>query len=192
MARFTLLPLVLGVAAAETQRCWEHSMWSECASACPRSCNDAGDVPCIAVCVADCVCDEGYVRSGRSCVKPEDCSATGCQSCASTQCVSGAMCIEEEVECVRAPCCPSVQCVDCRTEEVWSPRKREICCGRIAADAPRPEQCDQQSLAPTVPTVRGQCWEHSMWSECASACPRSCNDAGDVPCIKMCVADCVC
>merc|ERR1711970_1247042 len=55
--------------------CPQHSHWSACGSACPLTCADKPGVPkvCVKKCVEQCVCDEGFVLSGDTCVKYDTC-----------------------------------------------------------------------------------------------------------------------
>ncbi|XP_041649854.1 IgGFc-binding protein-like [Cheilinus undulatus] len=55
--------------------CPEHSHYKECGSACPASCGPEPEV-CPEICVEGCFCDEGYVRSGKDCVKKESCGCS--------------------------------------------------------------------------------------------------------------------
>ncbi|XP_070691021.1 IgGFc-binding protein-like [Pempheris klunzingeri] len=50
--------------------CPAHSHYELCGSACPASCGPQPEV-CPRLCVEGCVCDQGYVRSGKECVVRE-------------------------------------------------------------------------------------------------------------------------
>ncbi|KAI8485101.1 hypothetical protein Bbelb_372070 [Branchiostoma belcheri] len=54
--------------------CPTNSHYELCGTACPATCTDTGAPDtCAQHCVEGCVCDEGYVRSGRRCVSVFDC-----------------------------------------------------------------------------------------------------------------------
>ena len=57
-------------------RCGTNEVWKECGSACPPTCQDpAFPFACLAVCVPECQCQDGYVRDKTSgdCVLKENC-----------------------------------------------------------------------------------------------------------------------
>ncbi|CAH1253806.1 ZAN [Branchiostoma lanceolatum] len=58
--------------------CQPHSHYSQCATACPRTCADSGTGPrpCTKNCVESCVCDNGYVLSGTKCVPLNSCGCS--------------------------------------------------------------------------------------------------------------------
>jgi Trypsin Inhibitor like cysteine rich domain len=60
--------------------CNEGEVWNDCGSVdnCEASCKnpDLNDVVCAEVCIAKCVCQEGYVRDANwKCVSKDSCSA---------------------------------------------------------------------------------------------------------------------
>ncbi|CAH1274250.1 FCGBP [Branchiostoma lanceolatum] len=57
--------------------CPAHSHYNPCGSACPLTCAEPNPRPCIRKCVESCVCDQGYVLSGSTCIPRSSC---GCSS----------------------------------------------------------------------------------------------------------------
>ncbi|XP_040277626.1 zonadhesin-like [Bufo bufo] len=54
--------------------CGPNQHYEFCGSACPPTCEEPnGPENCITMCSPKCVCDEGYVLSGETCVKPTEC-----------------------------------------------------------------------------------------------------------------------
>ncbi|EAT48607.1 AAEL000361-PA [Aedes aegypti] len=68
---------VIGVISADSlQTCAEYEVYSECASACPVTCDTLGeDKPCDYPCIRGCFCQPGYVRNTATgeCVRECDC-----------------------------------------------------------------------------------------------------------------------
>ncbi|XP_035695740.1 uncharacterized protein LOC118429367 [Branchiostoma floridae] len=57
--------------------CPPHSQYNFCGSACPLTCAEPNPRPCNRMCVESCVCDQGYVLSGSTCIPRSSC---GCSS----------------------------------------------------------------------------------------------------------------
>ncbi|XP_044138275.1 serine protease inhibitor swm-1-like isoform X2 [Bufo gargarizans] len=54
--------------------CGPNQHYKFCGSSCPATCKEPkGPENCLAVCSPRCVCNEGYVLSGKTCVKPTEC-----------------------------------------------------------------------------------------------------------------------
>ncbi|XP_069057156.1 epidermal growth factor-like protein [Pleurodeles waltl] len=58
--------------------CNNHAHYETCGTACPITCDNHLNPPksCIEPCVLGCFCDKGYVKSGNTCVRPEQCPRT--------------------------------------------------------------------------------------------------------------------
>ena len=55
-------------------RCPANSHYSSCMSVCPPQCAPArGQRDCNQDCVEGCLCDQGYVMNGKSCLLPQNC-----------------------------------------------------------------------------------------------------------------------
>ncbi|XP_051176513.1 chymotrypsin-elastase inhibitor ixodidin-like [Leptopilina boulardi] len=56
--------------------CQPHAIWSNCASLCPRTCENPKPVPCPLICVRRCVCLPGFIqvsRTNTTCIANCDC-----------------------------------------------------------------------------------------------------------------------
>eukprot|EP01065_Artemidia_motanka_P027580 TRINITY_DN3276_c0_g2_i2.p1 TRINITY_DN3276_c0_g2~~TRINITY_DN3276_c0_g2_i2.p1 ORF type:complete len:928 (+),score=185.06 TRINITY_DN3276_c0_g2_i2:81-2864(+) len=128
------------------------------------------------------------IHKGEGCVEPSMLPSPvsppkpGCQSCATTMCpaLAGMRCIETAVECVRAPCCPLVECgYDCRTDEAWTTEKKAWCCARgmgsdcVRSPVPAPTKSSCQSCATTMcPALAGmRCIETNVYCVREPCCP---------------------
>ena len=58
------------------ENCSSNKEWSECGSACPRTCANMNSdkIDCISDCVDGCHCAPGLWKDGDRCVKKEECS----------------------------------------------------------------------------------------------------------------------
>ena len=64
-----------------TQECGDHEHYTDCGSACPKTCDNYKDTGrmCIALCKAGCFCDQGYVKDKSGiCVEPNQCISQEC------------------------------------------------------------------------------------------------------------------
>ncbi|GIY77807.1 kunitz-type U19-barytoxin-Tl1a [Caerostris extrusa] len=72
-----IIGFVLLVAVfAHQEQCPENQHFDSCGSACPLTCDNYENliIPCVAMCVPGCLCDEGFVRKeDGTCVIPENC-----------------------------------------------------------------------------------------------------------------------
>ncbi|GBM17487.1 hypothetical protein AVEN_193775-1 [Araneus ventricosus] len=77
-AFFILCVVALALFGTISGKCEDNKHYNECASACPKNCQNKNDPPgfCPEVCVPRCDCDKGYVFLGGAsgqCVKPHRC-----------------------------------------------------------------------------------------------------------------------
>uniref|UniRef100_A0A3B3CR74 Uncharacterized protein n=1 Tax=Oryzias melastigma TaxID=30732 RepID=A0A3B3CR74_ORYME len=96
--------------------CPANSHYELCGTDCDHNCVTSTDATCEHVCSEGCFCDEGFVRSGTTCVPVESC---GCQyegfyynvkSFWKDGCTELCGCFASGVQCVAASCAPAQQC----------------------------------------------------------------------------------
>ncbi|XP_043471029.1 chymotrypsin-elastase inhibitor ixodidin-like [Leptopilina heterotoma] len=82
MSPFLITFFIVLVASAgfvSTQQCGENSIWTECGTRCPKTCDNVRNpepIPCTLECVRGCRCYRGYVRissRNHNCVLERNC-----------------------------------------------------------------------------------------------------------------------
>ncbi|XP_054711275.1 papilin-like [Uloborus diversus] len=181
-----ILLCAVGVALA-AQVCHNNAHYESCGTACPLTCSNYNDPPrvCVLMCVPGCVCDEGYVKSiDGSCVKPEHCPAID-----------------------PAPTCPSnshyelcgTSCPLTCENYKDAPLVCDFMCNHgcfcdkgyvLAQDG----SCVKPSQCPANSGLFVHCPENSVYSDCGTACPLTCDNYDNPPtaCPLMCVSGCHC
>ncbi|KAL7037309.1 hypothetical protein ACKWTF_009157 [Chironomus riparius] len=117
------------IAQSEDNLCPKPNMiWNECGSACEPSCEKQPDY-CILVCVAKCVCIEGYVLdSNGNCILPTQCPSdiTTCTEPNTEYSFCGSAC---EPSCrYRRPRFCTTQCIEgCRCKKGYIRNDQDVC-----------------------------------------------------------------
>jgi len=166
-------------------KCPKGMVWSECGKGCPFTCQDPAHSYCL-TCQAGCVCDEGTLSltfNSTVCVTPEKCPEAkscpkgqtwfGCQQCPAT-------CQDQNPGCL--VCTPECKC-DEGTRFINSTSK---ICVPVDKCPTIPPTTSQPTAQPT-----GSCPPTQVWSECASACPPTCQDPNG-PICEACSRGCTC
>eukprot|EP00756_Hemistasia_phaeocysticola_P012977 Hpha_TRINITY_DN15241_c2_g22::TRINITY_DN15241_c2_g22_i1::g.66329::m.66329 len=200
-----MLGLAWGAFAEE--KCPANAVWEDCGTACPGVCGKPTSTMCTEQCVIGCQCVAGFQRRSDKglaqgipstagdtfCVADSLCQASvppgldqECPTCATTRCRGDSKCAQEEVQCVRAPCCPLVRCVEkpsptpviatecVKCEAVRCAVPGTVCkllptsCPPPSSDAPAPKCCPLAECVANTPVPKQDtfnCYTLEMWSQ---------------------------
>eukprot|EP00756_Hemistasia_phaeocysticola_P013759 Hpha_TRINITY_DN15298_c0_g1::TRINITY_DN15298_c0_g1_i8::g.68283::m.68283 len=191
-----------GVAVAQKTKCPANAVWNDCGTACPSVCGKPAAQLCTEQCVTGCQCGVGFQRRSDKelakgvpstaaddfCIADSLCLAPPepvpepavpepqCPTCATARCPADTRCAEEKVQCVMAPCCPSVRCVptmppapetavpeqqtfNCYTKEMWTTEKQDWCCKNKQLG------CLVVDPVPDTPAPEFNCYTKEMWTK---------------------------
>ncbi|XP_069040703.1 IgGFc-binding protein-like [Lepisosteus oculatus] len=175
-------------------RCPEFSHYSPCADACAAACAEVRPIlDCPANCTEACACDSGYVFDGNACVSADEC---GCfrdgrrykpgEDTLVENCSLNCTCVPPSLLCEPYSCPVPLTC------QAWDGvlSCHEPALSSVSADDDwLPTDCTESIDGSDA----SPCPEHSSYTTCGTACPRSCtHKLQNMMCITLCVAGCFC
>uniref|UniRef100_A0A914CZS1 Follistatin-like domain-containing protein n=1 Tax=Acrobeloides nanus TaxID=290746 RepID=A0A914CZS1_9BILA len=154
-------PICVAADNGNQGNCSDHEVWSECGS-CEPTCANRNPICTFDCKPSRCQCAQGFFRLGEKCVTENDCDSQQLTplssrerrewrvSCANMSCPSNQVCIEKQVQCIRAPCNPIPTCVaqnssndQCNTNEEFQT------CGTAcepSCENPNPTICTMECI----------------------------------------------
>lgn len=176
---------------ASTQ-CGPHSVWNDCGSSCPATCEDLEPI-CTYECNPSCECEIGYVydNNGICTLLDNHCDSHVCDG------------RNDKIPCVEVCTSRCIGEAGCSSHEIWN--ECGSSCPRTCSN-PFPF-CNNQCHA-TCECEPGYlyndkmecvseecqsnfCKDHQTWNECGSVCPKTCADPTPI-CTEQCHGTCEC
>lgn len=154
-------------------------IFSRCGKRCEKTCDDPVKMICPKICAPGCVCKDGLVRDKKSgeCVPVDQCP----QQCGLN---------EIHAECGTAECQNT-----CANPDIATLARCACVPGCVCAEGFIRDDNTGKCILPSecATTSSNTCLKvNEEWSDCGTACERSCGSNPNAPCILLCVRGCFC